>query len=282
MQFDEKIDFSKAYFKINPIQRICGILSIASAITSVILLFIWTNGKATDKQYLGGFNFHSLILDYHPICMVAGMILCSVSSLLTYRTLPLPKLWTKRIHVLLHTMSMGFIIVGLTSVFVGNNIKSYNTSNAYYTNFVSLHSFLGLIAVIVYSQNYVFGLLMYFVPCQSITATIKKSFLPYHIYIGSLSLLLSVCAAETGIMELFGEIGCSYDVSSADLNPAANYHKLSIGCQLANGAGILIIISLILAMFALSNEFPGKVRTTLLEKPILPNSILFDASHILK
>lgn len=261
MLYDETIDLSKTYDKVTTFQRVCGILSVACAILAVILVSTWMGGTDMNKAYLGGFNYHSLIFNYHPVCMVSGLILCATCSLLSYRVIPLPKIWTKRIHALLHTVSMALIVVGLTTVVVGNNYTNKNSYHMYYPNFFSLHSFLGLGAIFIYSQNYFLGIWHFLSSTKWVPSSMRKSYMPYHIYLGSAALAISALAVESGIMELFTELGCSYSVTSPDLDPASNYHKLHAGCKIANGVGVLVALSVVLTFFALSNSFISEVNS---------------------
>jgi hypothetical protein len=56
-------------------------------------------------------------------------------------------------------------------------------------------------------------------------------------------------AVATGIMELTST--CYYDVTSPDVNPAEHYHELSGGCKLANGIGVMVVLTLFLVAYAL-------------------------------
>jgi len=67
-------------------------------------------------------------------------------------------------------------------------------------------------------------------------------------------------------MELTAEYGCYYDVSSADWNPAQHYHRLTKGCQEANGAGYCIFVSLLFATFALIG--PSAVTKDGMKEPL--------------
>ena len=177
------------------------------------------------------------------------MVFSFVTSLLTYRLIPLPKFITKALHVFFHTAAICCISIGLTAVFTGNNYTNKNTEGVYYPNFYSLHSMLGITAVSLYGLNYLIGIVTFLIP--RVSADIRKSFLPHHVFIGTFALFAATFAVETGIMELATELGCSYDVTSADWNPAENYHKLPDGCRLANGIGVMVLITMFFCSFAL-------------------------------
>lgn len=129
-------------------------------------------------------------------------------------------------------------------MFAGNNYKEHNTSNAYYPNLTSLHSYVGLSAIIIYSQNYILGLIYF--ALQAFPLEMRKTYKPNHVLLGIISLFFALAAVVSGLMELYGEAGlyysaCGYDLTAPDTNPAANYCKL-----LANIAFVYILIQSIL------------------------------------
>ena len=181
--------------------------------------------------------------------MVSGMIFCFVSSLMSYRVILLPKYMTKYIHALLHTAALLFVCIGLSAVIIGNNYTDHYTYHVYTANLYSLHSLLGLTAVILYFCNYLLGGFFFLTSYMSVD--MKKLFKPNHIYIGVFTLFAAAMAAEAGIMELATEVGCHYGVTRADWNPAQNYHKLPDACKLSNGIGLMIFITVLFAGYAL-------------------------------
>jgi hypothetical protein len=171
--------------------------------------------------------------------------------LLTYRVIDLPKSATKWIHATLHSAAIIFVILGLVCVFVGNNYPDYN-GGSYYSNLHSLHSFLGMAAVVLFAQNYLLGLWHFLTPLSVVPVVYRKTYMPYHVFIGFFSLIAATMAVETGIMELITEYGkCDYDISSADINPAKNYADLPLACKLANGAGLCVFVAVLLCSFAM-------------------------------
>jgi len=202
--------------------------------------------------------------------MVSGLILCSLTSQVSYRLFPFTKLITKTIHVLLHTTAIICVCVGFSAVYIGNNNKNKNGEHKYYANFCTIHSFLGLAAILLYAQNYILGFAHYLMPAS---VEMRKTYMPSHMFLGMFSLFCACFAALTGIMELFTEYGCPYVPSSPDYNPAASYHKLKTGCQALNGMGIMILLTAFFAAYALwdvntpnSKKDTGEQATLLNEK----------------
>jgi hypothetical protein len=60
-------------------------------------------------------------------------------------------------------------------------------------------------------------------------------------------------------MELSSESSvCNYDLSSPDNDPASHYKDLTDGCKLANGAGLMIILTCVCAVYALLDLKPSR------------------------
>ncbi len=142
------------------------------------------------------------------------------------------------------------MIIGLVAVF-----KSHNTEVAgLKPNLYSLHSWVGLAAVLLYGQNYVVGMLHY--ATQHMPLELKKRYMPYHTFVGELTYFVTLAAVETGIVEkTTSSPGCKYVITEKDYNPAEHYMDIPAGCRLSNGLGILILVLAMLVAFSLQNRF---------------------------
>lgn len=229
------------------------VATIASVITGILIISYCSNTN-TNESYLGGLNWGDLIFNYHPIFMTFGLIVAFSNALLTFRHLPFNKTVKKIVHGVLHSTAILFIIIGLSAVIIGNNFKSQNTSGVYFSNLFSLHSFVGLSAIAVYFQNYVFGIIFFGLDILSLD--LRKYYKPNHVLLGIIALFLALAAVESGAMELFAELGCFYDVTSPDTNPAANYHLLPAGCRTLNAVGIFAILTVVATVVAVVDVKP--------------------------
>eukprot|EP01038_Epipyxis_sp_PR26KG_P012001 gene12001-16068_t len=240
------------------LQRIFAKLAILTATLAVLFIIVWMSGTNYDESYLGGLNWKELIFNWHPILMVGGLIFCSVNALVSYRILPFTHIFNKSVHVMWHTAGVVCFSTGLAAVVIGNNYPNYNQEGSYYSNLNSLHSFLGLTAIILYGQNYCLGFLFFLVP--NISEKFKIIYKSNHIFLGLFALIAAALAAETGIMELTTELGCGYTITAGagndthvvpDINPASHYHLLTTGCKVANGAGVFILLTVFFALYSL-------------------------------
>ena len=110
-----------------------------------------------------------------------------------------------------------------------------------------MHSWVGLAAATIYAKQYLFGIFFFLSGTQSNEA--RRAYIPSHISLGLFALCLSLGAALSGITEMDA---CSYAVSTPDTNPASHYQAdMNAGCKIVQGAGICMIVSVLLAFYTL-------------------------------
>ncbi|XP_042909901.2 putative transmembrane ascorbate-dependent reductase CYB561 homolog, partial [Parasteatoda tepidariorum] len=153
INMDSPIDENQnlGYFKVwLLITQLLGVVSIA-------LVSSWCD------QYLGGFAWQSnpqLQFNHHPFFMVLGFVFCYGNGLLVFRVFRYQrKQPVKLLHFGLHTVAFIFTIVSLKAVFDSHNLPAKPKPNLY-----SLHSWLGLTAVILFAMQYTFGFLAFLSP----------------------------------------------------------------------------------------------------------------------
>ena len=240
---------SSLYYTASKAQKVAGVLAICGAICALGMTVAWASNDDTDKTYLGGLNWDKYVFNWHPVMMVAGMILCFICSLLSYRLINLPKFYTKILHALLHTCAITCILIGLTAAVTSHNYKDRNTGNKYTANLYTLHSLIGVSTMVLYFSTYIGGFLFFLTDLFNMD--LKKWYKPNHIFMGLFALFSATAAVLTGINEKSTFLSCSYPVTSGDWNPAENYHLLPDGCKLANGIGIMVFASVFLCAYAL-------------------------------
>jgi len=150
--------------------------------------FAWT----WDKEYLGkSFN-------WHPLLLTIGLIYLYGNGALVYRVFPSPddshKYKMKLVHAI--TMMVVFIItvVGLQAAFNSHNLKEPPIPNMY-----TLHSWVGLLSVILFAGQGVLGFLGFLFP--KFSPSMRALLLPFHQYFGSAIFATAVAAALMGLLE---------------------------------------------------------------------------------
>lgn len=227
------------------------LIAISAGAAALIQVCLWVTGANLSQKYLGGLDFAHQTCFWHPVMMVCGMVFCFHCAINSYRLLPFSHTVNKTIHVLFHIASIICIILGMTWRFVSRNVASKNPDDIIISNLNTTHSLIGLGALIIYFQNFIFGGCIF---NPLISVSIRAAYKPNHVFFGIFTLISTTAAVISGLTEMFGKLGCQYTVSSADLNPGANYTYLEPGCKLINGVGICTFLAAFCSLYALLHQ----------------------------
>ncbi|XP_027589484.1 cytochrome b reductase 1 [Pipra filicauda] len=158
---------------------------------SVILSFVWVfhyrEGLSWDGS-AGEFN-------WHPLLVVTGFVFIQGIAIIVYRlpwTWKCSKLLMKFIHAGLNTIAMILAIVAMVAAFEYHNAQ--NIPNMY-----SLHSWIGLTALIFYSLQLFFGFAVFLLPFAPVY--LRALLMPIHVYSGLTIFATVIAAALMGITE---------------------------------------------------------------------------------
>ncbi|XP_054827070.1 lysosomal membrane ascorbate-dependent ferrireductase CYB561A3 isoform X2 [Eublepharis macularius] len=191
------------------------------------------------QHWLGGFAWDgsSEMFNWHPVLMVTGMLVLYGSAALVYRvpfSWERPKLPWKLLHAALTLVAFILVILGLVAVFEFHNKKKI-------PNMYSLHSWLGLTAVLLFSCQWIMGFASFLLPWAPIW--LRALYKPIHVFFGSAILSLVLAACISGINEkLFFRL----------TNSTTPYSKLPAEAWFANFLGMLILIYGLLVLWALA------------------------------
>lgn len=126
-------------------------LSHRFSIIALILAVLWAVFTNSKEDYLGGLSWsYPEVFNWHPIMMVAGMVICLTEGILAFRAFPFDKLINRRVRYLWHTAGIAMMITGLVAVFEYRNAR--NRANLW-----SLHSWLGLMTITLFGAQYLLG-----------------------------------------------------------------------------------------------------------------------------
>jgi hypothetical protein len=163
----------------------------------------------------------------------------------TYISGIFPRDIAKILHSFFMLGALVCTIIGLSAVW-----KSVDT--AIDSNLKNLHSWLGLMTVIILAQNYIFGVLHFLLGLFPKWMT--EIYLPIHKELGTFTFIGGVLAVCTGIQYL--TVGCeSYNTGNDD--PAQNYQYMPDGCKLANGVGVVVFIGMFFILFGIRETVAG-------------------------
>lgn len=212
-------------------------LCLALGLACVVQASLWSS------LFRGGFAWDGsgLEFNWHPVLMTTGLVVLYGFGAVVYRV-PLTwgqsKLPWKLLHALLMLLALSLSVVGLCAVFDSHN-KS-NTPNLY-----SLHSWIGLSAVVLFALQWVAGFSTFLLPCSPLS--FRKLLKPVHVWLGGSILTLSIAACISGINEKLFFIlkGGNHTASYGDLPPEAMF---------ANALGVLIIAFGLVVLGILTNK----------------------------
>lgn len=165
------------------------VVSQAIAIIMVALSIVWTTKTLKGFAWDGSAKEFNL----HPLCMVCGFILLYGEAALAFRVFSThEKSFVKVFHGLFHILAFVAAVVGLKAVFDFHNQNGI-------PNMYSLHSWCGLVTVLLFSLQYLFGFMSFFWPGAAIS--LRDMYMPIHKYFGLAILFLSAVSAISGINE---------------------------------------------------------------------------------
>ncbi|XP_054472001.1 plasma membrane ascorbate-dependent reductase CYBRD1 [Anoplopoma fimbria] len=170
--------------------------AVALGIVSIIFVGIWVSHYRDGLAWDGG----SAEFNWHPVLIVSGFIFLQGIAIIVYRlpwTWQYSKLLMKFIHAGLHLLAFIFAVISMVAVFDFHNAAKI-------PNMYSLHSWLGLAAVILFCLQLVLGVGMYLIPFTP--ASWRAAFMPLHVYTGLLLFGSVIAVALMGITEklIFG------------------------------------------------------------------------------
>ncbi|XP_030826274.1 cytochrome b ascorbate-dependent protein 3 isoform X1 [Camarhynchus parvulus] len=191
------------------------------------------------QHWRGGFSLDgsSRTFNWHPVLMVTGLVVLYGAAALVYRipnTWSGPKLPWKVLHGSLALGAFVLTVLGLAAVFCFHN--SQGTPNMY-----SLHSWMGLGTVLLFSCQWAAGFGAFLLPWAP--TWLRALYKPIHVFFGSTILMLSVASCVSGINEkLFFSLK----------NGTMAYKLLPAEAVFANTLGLLILIFGVLVVAALA------------------------------
>lgn len=117
------------------------------------------------------------------------------AAMLVYRTgRSRPKKSLKLVHASLHLAAFVFSVVGLKAAFDSHDLAVPSRPNLY-----TLHSWVGLIAVVLFAGQLAFGFAAFLYP--GLSPGLRAALLPVHAHLGAAIFAAAVAAALLGILE---------------------------------------------------------------------------------
>ncbi|XP_014256067.1 cytochrome b561 isoform X2 [Cimex lectularius] len=174
-------------------------ISQVLGVTCVVLVATWTS------SYRNGFGWRSnpdLEFNWHPLLMTVGLIYLYANSIMIYRALrTMRKQKLKIFHAIIHSVVILCVLFAQIAVFDSHNfhVNPQTQKLDPIPNLYSLHSWIGLVAIITFILQWIGGLLVFLWPGASMT--IRSAVMPWHVFIGLCAFVLALAAAVSGLNE---------------------------------------------------------------------------------
>ncbi|KAM6177825.1 plasma membrane ascorbate-dependent reductase CYBRD1 [Rhynchocyon petersi] len=158
---------------------------------SVIFTLVWV------LHYREGLGWDGTALEFnwHPVLLVTGFIFIQGIAIIVYRlpwTWNCSKLLMKLIHAGLNCVAAILAIISMVAVFDFHNAKRI-------PNMYSLHSWVGLPAVILYILQLLLGISVFLLPFAPLS--LRAALMPVHVYSGLILFGTVIAAALMGFTE---------------------------------------------------------------------------------
>lgn len=171
-------------------------------VVEVIGLIAVTMTIAWVQQYkngvVWGMTEMGINFNWHPILMTIGLIFLYGNGALIYRVIPPKneshKLVLKIGHAVVMMVAFILTVIGLQAAFDSHNYSTPPKPNMY-----TLHSWVGLIAAMLFGVQWALGFAAFLFP--KFSPELRSLLLPFHQYFGSSILCLAVAAALLGHLE---------------------------------------------------------------------------------
>ncbi|XP_071538936.1 plasma membrane ascorbate-dependent reductase CYBRD1-like isoform X2 [Panulirus ornatus] len=191
--------------------------------------------------YRGGFGWRDevhLEFNFHPVLMICGFVFFLGHAMLVYRLFRCcNKLTAKILHTFLCLMAVPCIVVATITVFDSHNLRNPPIPNLY-----SLHSWLGLITIGLFTLQLVVGFFSFWLLlcCEQGTAKFRSGLVPVHTTFGIITFMLAIATAVTGYTEK-----AFFVLSTKELTMLVN-EAWVINAQAAGLAGLAIVMGFLL------------------------------------
>ncbi|XP_055316726.1 transmembrane ascorbate-dependent reductase CYB561 [Sitodiplosis mosellana] len=201
--------------------------------TLLILMLCWV------FVYLGGLSWSSqprIQFNWHPLLMTLGMVYLYGNSILVYRGLRYARKRSLKIsHASIFGTIMLLAIIAAWAVYDSHVLVDPPIPNLY-----SLHSWIGLIAIILFICQWICGFFSFLYPI--IPPQQREQFMPYHVYFGLAGFGASTAAALLGLCE------------KTIFKLGGEYSQLPSEAVMVNMIGVLILTFAALVLYLATNR----------------------------
>ncbi|GAA0156944.1 reductase [Lithospermum erythrorhizon] len=181
-------------------------------VLSLILMLVWL------LHYRGGIELDSdnayRVFNVHPFLMFFGFIFMAGEAMMAYKIVRAEHQSQKFVHMFFHLVAIVLGIVGIHATFKYHDMQGFK-------DMTSFHSWIGMGTFCLFILQWLFGFGMFMLRA-SMEARARA--LVWHVSGGRALLYMSICVAETGLMQKVTFLQLPYN----NENRLVNFLALSI------------------------------------------------------
>lgn len=167
-------------------------------------------------------DLNDLIFNVHPVLMLVGYIVLASEAIMVFKGLHGTKSYKKAVHLTVQALALLMAVVGIWAAFKFHNAKGID-------NLYSLHSWFGIITVVLFGLQWIFAYTIYWYPGAA--GKIRASVLPWHVFMGLFIYCMALVTAETGFLE---------KLTFLMVNKVIKSYSLEV--MFVNSIGLLLIV----------------------------------------
>lgn len=207
--------------------RVAKIGTLGVIVTaSVLLAVVWHTIHTTMSMQTGWKDF-----GLHPLLMTLAFGFLAPVSVTSYRGLEdcfnLKHGKAKLVHASLMTAALVCGIAGVVDMWIVHEDKHPGAGY----HLISIHSWIGLAALIAFGLQWLTGFLTFYTPLLERLVT-KRAWLPAHVFIGCFSVYGTLAAIDLGLLSMMYPSALNNHTSAAFVTPSQMQMK---------GAALLVL-----------------------------------------
>ena len=145
------------------------------------------------------YRFRANLPSLSPLYLFPGIVVYRIflneNTLRVLRSLNVDKRKVKLAHAVIMGSALPLMVIGLKAVFDNHDLRETPIPNMY-----SLHSWVGIVCVILFFTQWVCGLVTFLAP--GLAPRLRALYLPIHVYFGMIIFILAFASVISGITEI--------------------------------------------------------------------------------
>jgi len=198
--------------------------------TAVLLTYLAIFKYPLSSDFTSSISYYAF--QWHPVLEITGFVGFMYEGILMFKIVHWDHEVAKAIHLTFHFFGLACSIIGVIFIF-----KFHNDNNI--DNLYSAHGIIGLVSVVLFGVQWLVGFFTFVFP--KLNDFFRKLVLPYHRVLGTVVMVMSLCA-----------IGMGYEDRQRIVSGEPDHGEWGSASRMENAAIFFIGTSVACVLFALS------------------------------